>query len=406
MAEKMEREHYRIFSSGRIGRLTLRNRLVRSATWDPSVLPERCMRDEVLQLYRRLAGGGVGMIVTGDFSVAPEGLFERAEGTACTYDDVRIAGFGQLAETVHRTAPDCRIVAQVSGEYPGVGPSAVESPFPIDPPRPLTAAEIRRLVDCFAVAIAGVQADGFDGAQLHAAHGGLLSRFLSPYTNRRSDEYSGSAANRARIVGEIVAAARARVGDFPILIKMNGTDYVPGGINGENLPELAVEITRAGVDAIEISGGMWDCLLRSEEELGFRPVPSPEAHVRLQRPEQQSYFLPYAARLDVDVPLILVGGNRDVERLEGIVQGGTVDFVAMCRPFICEPELPQRWLAGRGSSGTECISCNTCLVDMYDHLERGEPWVARCLFKEDRAQVRAAQRWLRSWVQENALEGK
>jgi len=257
------------------------------------------------------------------------------------------------------------------------------------------------MVHCLVESIAGIQDEGFDGVQLHAAHGGLLSCFLSPYTNRRRDEYGGSAENRARLVREVVSGAREKVGDFPILVKMNGTDYVPGGLDLETFPELAREIADAGVDAIEISGGMWECLVRTEADLGFRPVPAPESHTRLKSPDKQSYFLEYAERLDLDIPLILVGGNRDAERLEAILQRGTVDFIAMCRPFLSEPGLPKRWLEGRGRSDTECISCNSCLYDMYTSLERGEPRLAACVLKQDRPRVGEAQRWLASWVGKN-----
>jgi 2,4-dienoyl-CoA reductase-like NADH-dependent reductase (Old Yellow Enzyme family) len=401
----MSRDHYKIFSEGKIGPLTLSNRLVRSATWDPSILGKRRMTDEVLDLYRDVALGGVGLIITGDFSVVPEGMLDevRSGKRVPSYEDVRIEGFGRLVDVVRGSAPQCKIVAQLSGEYPGVGPSEVPSPFTTERAKPLSTEQVRTMVGCFIETIAGVKEEGFDGIQLHAAHGGLLSRFLSPYTNRRQDEYGGSAENRARIVRDIVSGARERVGNLPIMIKMNGTDYVEGGIDVNSFPELAGEIENAGVDAIEISGGMWDCLVRTEDELGFRPVPAPESHTRINRPDKQSYFLKYADGLDVDIPLILVGGNRDVERLEDIVRQGKVDLIALCRPLISEPDLPNRWLEGRGSSGTDCISCNSCLYDMIVRLERGEPGIAFCVFKHDRQQVKMAQQWLSLWVKENVV---
>jgi 2,4-dienoyl-CoA reductase-like NADH-dependent reductase (Old Yellow Enzyme family) len=399
----MRRDHYKLFSEGRIGRFSLLNRLVRSATWDPAILKERKMTDEVLDLYRCVAAGGVGLIITGDSSVVPDGLLDEdpPRPGAFAYEQVRIKGYDRLVAEVHAVAPRSKIVAQLSVDYPGVAPSDVPSPFTTERARALSTEQVRMLAHCLVEGIAGIQGEGFDGVQLHAAHGGLLGRFLSPYTNRRRDEYGGSVANRARIVQEVVEGARRKVGDFPILIKLNGTDYVPGGIDLDTFPELACEIAAAGVDAIEVSGGMWDCLVRTEAELGFRPVPAPESHTRLKRPESQSYFLPYAERLDLDIPLILVGGNRDVERLEAILQRDAVDFVALCRPLIHEPVLPNRWLAGEGSSASGCISCNSCLVDMYRSLERGEPRVVTCLFNADRRQVGEAQRWLASWVREN-----
>jgi len=398
------RDHYKLFSEGRIGPLTLPNRLVRSATWDPAILQARRMTDGVLDIYRRVAAGGIGLIITGDSSVIPHGLLDEdpPQPAAFAYEDVRIEGYDRLVETVHTTAPGCKIVAQLSVDYPGFGPSDVPSPFLTERTRPLSTEQVRLLVHCLVESITGIQGEGFDGVQLHAAHGGLLGRFLSPYTNRRRDEYGGSVANRARLVREVVAGARQKVGDFPILIKLNGTDYLPGGLDLDTFPDLAREIAAAGFDAIEVSGGMWECLVRPETELGFRPVPAPESHTRIKDPAKQSYFLPYAERLDLDIPLILVGGNRDVERLEAILQRGVVEFLALCRPLISEPDLPRRWLEGRGSSGSDCISCNSCLYDMYTSLENGQPGPVTCLFKQDRQRVGEAQRWLNSWVRDNA----
>jgi 2,4-dienoyl-CoA reductase-like NADH-dependent reductase (Old Yellow Enzyme family) len=398
----MRRDHYKIFSPGRIGPLTLPNRLVRSATWDPSILKTRQMTPAVLDIYRRLAAGGVGLIIAGDIPVAPQGLLDRP-GAKPTYEEVRITGFEQLVDVVRAAAPDCKLMAQISVEIFGYGPSDFPSPCTTQPIQPLSSEQIHTLVACFVEAIAGLQAQGFDGVQLHAAHGGLLSYFLSPYTNRRRDAYGGSVANRARILREIVSQARQRVGDFPLLIKMNATDYLEGGIDLDNFSQHAREVQRCGFDALEISGGMWECLVRPAEELGFRPVPMAESHTRLRNPDRQSYFLPYAEALDLDVPIILVGGNRDVERLEQILQQGRVDFVALCRPLLNEPDLPNRWREGRGSSGTRCISCNSCIYDMFTSLDRGEPSITTCIYQHDRPRVKAAQRWLSTWVQENTL---
>jgi 2,4-dienoyl-CoA reductase-like NADH-dependent reductase (Old Yellow Enzyme family) len=398
----MSRIGYRIFTAGKIASLTLPNRLVRSATWDPVMQECRRVTSEVLHLYKELALGGVGLVITGGLPVYQERLPDE-DGTAqlaCGYDDLRIAGLEQLAAAVHQAGTGCLVVAQVETGYLPAGPSERVTPYG-DYVRALTGQEIGRIIASFVAAIADVQATGFDGVQLNAAHGGLLSCFLSPYTNRREDEYGGTVQNRVRIVAEIIARARQQVSDFPILIKMNGTDYVPGGIDAASFPGLARAVQQAGVDAIEVSGGMWDCLVRSEEELGFRPVPAPEAHTRLTRPEQESYFLPYAERLDLDIPVILVGGNRDVERLEEIVRG-RVDFVAMCRPLICEPDLPRRWLEGRGPSTAACIACNSCSYALYVHPGRPGPAMVSCIYRQDRVQYRTAQHWLANWVRENA----
>lgn len=400
----MKRGQYAIFSEGSIGGLTLRNRLVRSATWDPSVVFGGAMTDDVLDRYRSLALGGVGLIITGGLNVIPEGVAGRQnDGTPYCYADVRVKGLSRLPTVVHEAASDCIVVAQLESGAAGLVPSDVPSPFAAGRARPLTMQEIGQIVELFAQGIVAMKQAGFDGVQLHAAHGGLLSLFLSPHTNLRSDAYGGSVQNRARIVREIVASARQTVGNFPILIKINSTDYLEGGIDIHSFPALARELEECDVDALEVSGGMWDCLVRSEDELGFRPVPAPESHTRIREPRQQSYFVKYAQSLALGIPVILVGGNRDVERLEQILRRGDVDFVALCRPFISEPQLPLRWLLGKGSSSTDCISCNSCLYWMYAHPGSNMPLDPICVFKHRRSQHKTAQDWLSTWVETNRL---
>jgi 2,4-dienoyl-CoA reductase-like NADH-dependent reductase (Old Yellow Enzyme family) len=400
----MKRDQYVVFSEGSIGGLTLRNRLVRSATWDPSLVLGGAVTDDVLERYRSLAVGGVGLIITGGLNVIPQAMASRLNnGTPYRYDDVRVEGLSKLPAVVHAAAPGCRIVAQLESGAAGLVPSDIHSPFVAGRMEPLSIHEIEQVVDLFAQAIAAMKQAGFDGVQLHAAHGGLLSLFLSPYSNRRSDAYGGSVRNRARIVSEIVAIAREAVGHFPILIKANGTDYLRGGIDIDSFPRLARELEDCGVDALEVSGGMWDCLAQSEEQLGFRPVPAPESHTCIRDPRHQSYFLKYAQRLVLGIPVILVGGNRDVERLEHILRRGDADFVAMCRPFISEPRLPRRWSLGEGSSHTDCISCNSCLYWMYAHPGSDMPLDPICVFKHRRSQHKVAQDWLSTWVQKNRV---
>ena len=399
----MQRDHYKLFSEGWIGTVRLPNRLVRSATWDPIILNRRTMVDEVLNIYRDLAAGGVELIITGGLIVYRDSDPSRSEPPEATYTyhDLRVDGIEEIAKTVHSHSVDCKVFAQLEDGYINAGPSDFPSPYRSEPLRSLSVAEVNNIVAAFVAGIIAMHTAGFDGVQLHAAHGGLLSTFLSPYTNRRQDEYGGSAQNRVRVIREIIAASRATVGDFPIIIKLNGTDYLPGGIDVDNLPTLVDEVVEAGIDAIEISGGMWECLARPESELGFRPVPSPESHTRIKSLDKQSYFLEYARRLNVGVPVILVGGNRNVERLEEIICQGHVDFIAMSRPLIREPDLPNRWREGKGNQLTACVSCNSCLFEMYIHPGQKEPGVVRCVCSQDKVLHQKAQKWLARWVQEN-----
>jgi 2,4-dienoyl-CoA reductase-like NADH-dependent reductase (Old Yellow Enzyme family) len=394
----MDRSHYKIFPEGSLAGLTISNRLIRSATWDPSILNSRQMTEDVLNLYRNLALGGIGAIITGGFPVYRERFPEEDSGQPFrVYADLRVNGVEEMAQAVHQARTDCKVIAQLEVGYVDAGPSSMPTPFADQPVRELGRDEIERIIACFVEAIADMRASGFDGVQLHAAHGGLLSRFLSPYANRRGDDFGGTPAKRSNIVQEIIARARKQVDDFPILIKMNCTDYLVGGVDMENFPALAQEIVHAGVDAIELSGGMWECLFRPEEELGFRPVPAPESHTRIRKREQQSYFLPYAEKLDLPVPVILVGGNRDIESLETIVQGGTVDFIALCRPLIREPGLPDRWQEGIGKRTPECVSCNSCIYAMFVHPGQPEPGLVTCVCKSDKMLHQKAQKWLVTW---------
>jgi len=394
-----------MFSPGRIAGMVMENRLIRAATWDPSILAGRVLNDEVRAVYRRVAAGGVGAIITGDFSVVPEGAFEgsRVLGPEHPYAQVRIAGFHDLVRIVREENPACRVITQISAEVMGYAPSSIPSPYTRDQAQELSIPQIRYLTSCFAEAIEGLHQAHFDGVELHAAHGGLLSQFLSPYTNRREDEYGGSLEGRTAFLRNIIHAARERVGDFPILVKVNSTDYIPGGVDFDTFPDLARAVAAAGANAIELSGGMWDCLIRPEEELGFPPVPAPESHTWLSSRSEQSYFYPAAAALSLDIPVILTGGNRDAIYLETLLRSG-VDFIGLCRPLIREPDLPARWRRGE-TTRIRCTACNACIYDMWTHVMAGEPWVTRCLLDEEPEKRKAAQNWLNAWVDENKLPG-
>lgn len=371
----MDRRAYRIFSEGKIAGMKIKNRLVRSATYEAAMTGNGRATKSMLALYRELAEGGVGMIITGHMAVMPEG--KAAAKQTSIYSDEYIPEIARIADTVHRYGDGCTIIAQLSHvgrqvlymttkldrlRTRAVGPSAVGSPVLKMQARELSIEEIRQVVQAFVDGIVRVKKAGFDGVQLHAAHGWLLSSFLSPYTNRRTDRYGGTLSNRVRIIREIIAGARKQVGKFPILIKINCDDQIEGGIGMDSFPALAQEIVKSGVDAVEVSGGMWDCLACSEEDLGFPPMPIPEARTRINATEKQSYFLKYAERLSLPVPVILVGGNRNVERMEAILKKGRVSFLALSRPLITEPGLPRRWLEGRGGEVSRCASCNACLM--------------------------------------------
>jgi len=355
------RDSYRIFSEGRIANLRLKNRLVRSATAE-NAWHESEMVEEGINLYRGLAAGGVGLIITGYMAAVQEGRSSNLQTPI--YDDRFIESLRKIAGVVQKTSKECKVVAQLghvgmqTQMTEPVGPTATAWPHVEAKPRALTTKEVEGIVASFAQAARRAKEAGFDGVQLHAAHGYLLSSFLSPYTNTRTDKYGGSLERRVRIIREIVSQARALVGsEFPILIKMNCDDFVEGGIDIQSFPPLAEEIGKAGIQAVDVSGN--------------NPI-----REKISSPEEQSYFLKYAQKLKLNVPVILTGGNRSVERLEQISKAGTPDFFGLARPLLREPDLPARWLAGRGAPEAACISCNRCIRGFAKGM------IARCRVNE------------------------
>jgi 2,4-dienoyl-CoA reductase-like NADH-dependent reductase (Old Yellow Enzyme family) len=214
----------------------------------------------------------------------------------------------------------------------------------------LSPDDLSILKDDYVAAARRAQAAGFDGIQLHSAHGYLLSQFLSPWFNRRSDAYGGSLDSRVRIHVEIIQAVREAVGDdYPILVKMNCEDFAEGGLSVADSIEAARQMAAAGLDAVELSGG----LLTGGKLSPSRP--------NINTPEKEAYFQEPAREFKnaLDVPLILVGGVRSPEVAEGLLEEETADYFAVSRPLIREPDLINRWQSG-DRSPARCLSDNLC----------------------------------------------
>jgi 2,4-dienoyl-CoA reductase-like NADH-dependent reductase (Old Yellow Enzyme family) len=216
-------------------------------------------------------------------------------------------------------------------------------------PRELAAEEVRALVADFVSSAVRAQRAGFDGVQLHAAHGYLLSSFLSPHTNRRSDEWGGSLENRARALLEVLRGVKTACGrDFPVMVKLNSTDFLDGGLSPDEAVRVAVMLEADGIDAIEVSGGM--------AEAGRGSV-----WPGLRGEDEEGYFVENAARIKkaVRVPVGGLGGIRTLAVAERIVRDGLVDMVSLSRPLIRDPFLVKHFREGL-TSKSECISCNKC----------------------------------------------
>jgi 2,4-dienoyl-CoA reductase-like NADH-dependent reductase (Old Yellow Enzyme family) len=351
-----------LFEPGTIGTLELPNRLIRSATAARMVDPDGRPRPPLKTLYRDLAEGGVGLIISGHMYVHPSGK-AHPEMTGIYADDlipdlagpvaaVHAAG-GRIAAQINHGGMQCsrRTVSQA------IAPSAIDAPFLSQPAREMTIDEIARLVQAYANAARRAREAGFDAVQLHGAHGYLISQFLSPFVNRRADAWGGDLEGRMRFLRAICVAVREQVGpDYPVFIKLGMQDAVEGGLSAEEGAQVAAALLDMGLDGIEISGGV-----------GGGTGLNSRAGIRSQADE--AYFRPLAqrARSATDLPIALVGGLRSREVMEDVLETGDADFISLCRPLICEPDLPNRLRDGLQERAS-CISANRCWPE---HREEG-----------------------------------
>ena len=372
-----DRSRYKIYSPGRIGTLKLKNRLVRSAAYEGGGLPTGEVNADMLRMHRAYAEGGVSLTITGYMAVMEYGK----KGThVCAFDDRFIPGLTKLADTVHKVGNDCKIAAEIGHDGTSVSSrrsDKVDEPVLISPTggqwparigpsslnwqgenegHVMTVAEIQRFCEDMGQAARRVKEAGFDAVEIHGAHHYLIDTFLSPYTNRRTDDYGGSLKNRVRIVAEVVQQIRQQAGrNFPILIKLNCDDGpIHQGISGETdihtFPALVREVVRAGVDAIDVSGSQ---------------KPGDPLRTNISDPKDQSFYRAFAEAIDVKIPVILGCGNRNVELLEKIMHTGRVDFFCFARPMVREPNLAKRWLEGQGGPASECTNSSLCFRELY-----------------------------------------
>jgi 2,4-dienoyl-CoA reductase-like NADH-dependent reductase (Old Yellow Enzyme family) len=344
-----------LFSPIAVGGVTVPNRFVRSATQDYMATEAGEATERQLELFARLAEGEVGLIISGHAYVQPSG--QASPRQLAVHDDRFVEGLDRIAAAVHRF-PSCVFLQiahsgrqtkeRLCGCVP-VSPSPVYDPVSKVMPRELASDEIRTLIVDFVQAARRAKEAGFDGVQLHVAHGYLLSSFLSPHTNRRIDEWGGPLENRVRVIVKIAEGVRALLGrGFPVIAKLNSTDFIEGGLTIEESVRAAALLERAGIDGIEVSGGM--------AEAGRGSI-----WPGLRKPEDEGYFVAAAEKVKsaVKVPVFGLGGIRSLEVCERMVRDGRVDLISMSRPFIRDPYLVRNFREGRLTM-SECISCNKC----------------------------------------------
>ncbi len=337
--------------------MVLSNRFVRSATWEGMADEDGACTPRLVNLMKKLVNGGVGMIITGHAYVQRNG--QAGPWQLGVYDDRLIPGLARMTDAVHEKGG--MIVLQLAhagmfadprltGKVP-LAPSDIAG-FTATPPQEMAPHQIKSLIQAFGKAAKRAQTAGFDGIQLHAAHGYLLSQFLSPAFNRRNDKYGGNSVNRAHILIEVLREIRSRVGDaFPVLIKINVQDYVDGGLTTEEALTIGILLQEEGIDAIELSGG-------TGASGKFRPV-----RTGISKKEDEAYFKDAGAAFKsrLEVPIMLVGGIRSFRVAQQIVKDGIADYICMSRPLIREPGLIKRWRLGDRRKAT-CRSDNRCFI--------------------------------------------
>ena len=350
-----------LFKAGSIGRMKLKNRLVRSATWEGMCDPDGRPTAKLIQYYSDLANGGIGLIISGYTYVLSEG--KQSPGKMGLYSDEFAIEFKELTRAVNDAGG--KIVIQLvhaggqasskaSGHKP-VAPSAIETAQFPEKPLQLTESQINDIVLAFGKAALRAKKYGFDGVQLHGAHGYLINQFLSPLTNQRRDQYGGSVENRCRFLMEVYDEIREMAGeDFPVLIKLNAADYVDNGLELEDALFAAKMLSQKGIDAIEVSSGT-----------GASGKKSP-VRIKIDQPEKEAYNLKVsiAVKNVVSCPVIAVGGFRSYKVSQQALEEHGLDFISFSRPLIREPDLPLRWQKGDHKSAT-CISCNACFKPGY-----------------------------------------
>jgi len=336
--------------------MTLMNRSVRSATWEGLANEDGTTSYKLNEYMANLARGGVGLIITGLTYVSKDG--QTAPWQLGIDRDECVPGLKEMTDVVHEA--NGKIAVQISHGgiesdpaltgYVPQGPSTMENNSH-ELALEMNEEMIHQVCQNFGYAAGRAKEAGFDAVQLHGAHGWLLSQFLSSYYNKRNDDYGGSIENKARLLLEILHITRASVGDtFPLLIKLNSSDYIDNGFTVDEMVTLSMILEKAGIDAIEMTGGtrysgkyMWvrkGRLTTEAEEVYYKEA----AHHYKEK---------------VRVPLMLVGGIRSYPVVERLLSDGITDYVSFSRPLIREPGLINRWKSGDTRRST-CLSDNLC----------------------------------------------
>lgn len=378
-----------LFNETVISGIPVKNRIIRSATHDGLADANGAPTDKLIAKYENLAKNEVGCIITGYAAVSKNGV-SPYPAMMKIYDDSVIEKYKELTDAVHKHAtPIVLQIAhcgrQTSSKAIGlqkVAPSNVLHAFYPDKAKVLTDGEICGIIDDFISAAVRAEKAGFDAVQLHGGHGYLLHDFLSPYGNRRKDRWGGSLENRCRIVEFIIKGIKEKTA-LPVWIKFSAEDNRKGGMDIDSSVQICKRLEAAGCDAVEVSCGtvqdgmntMRSELMPMEAVFKYREpcasfpsilkkISLPAAKLvnpLIKQPKPLENFNVANAQIikkAVSIPVIAVGGIHKLADMENIVAEGKADFVSMCRPFICEPDLARK--LSNGQPAAKCIMCNYC----------------------------------------------
>ncbi len=378
-----------LFEQTHISGISVKNRIIRSATHEGLADENGAPSDKLISKYEYLARNEIGCIITGYAAVSKNGV-SPYPGMLRIYDDSVIEKYKELTSAVHKhNTPIVLQIAhcgrQTSSKAIGcqkVAPSDVLHAFYPDKAKVLDEAEIYCIIDDFVSAAARAEKAGFDAVQLHAGHGYLLHDFLSPYGNRRKDKWGGTFENRCRAVEMIIKGIKEKT-NLPVWIKLSAEDNRRGGMRIDSSVEICKRLEKAGCDAIEVSCGTvqdgmntmrsklmpMDAVFKYREPCASFPsilnkIALPVANAvnpLIKQPSPLENFNVDNAQVikkNVSIPVVAVGGICKAADMQSILAQGKADFVSMCRPFICEPDLAKK--LKNGQLAAKCIMCNYC----------------------------------------------
>jgi 2,4-dienoyl-CoA reductase-like NADH-dependent reductase (Old Yellow Enzyme family) len=349
----------KLFEPGTINGMTVKNRFVRSATYEAMAGLDGKATDTLLDVMAELAREDVGLIITGHAHVALEG--QAGPRQLGIYSDAMIDDLKQVAHAVHENGGKVAVQLAHAGMR-GIGTDGFAPQGPSDvvekdikKASAMTTDDIKRTIKAFGDAGHRAVVSGFDAVEIHAAHGYLISQFLSPFYNHRDDEYGGRLENRARLLTEVYQEIRQRVGKaFPVMVKINSEDFLENGFTLEEMITVAQRLETLGMDAVEMSGGTFE---------SGKCIPSRRGTSKSE--DREVYYKSAARRFkeNIKIPLVLVGGFLSYGLAHEAVSSGIADYIALSRPLIREPGLVRRW-AGGDRAKAACISCNRCFLTL------------------------------------------